>query len=89
MLGSFKTFLDTARIKELPQQKSGAGNHKNEPNGMQKRIWSAVNPVRGAGDKWLVSLVSRGVTLKDVDGSSFEEARVGGAVGPPAKTLGK
>ncbi|MFF7216071.1 hypothetical protein ACFZAU_36980 [Streptomyces sp. NPDC008238] len=86
MLGSFKTFLDTARIKELPQQKSGAGNHKNEPNGMQKRIWSAVNPVRGAGDRWLVS---RGVTFKDVDGSSFEEARVDGAVGPPAKTLGK
>jgi hypothetical protein len=34
-----------ARIKEFPQRKNSAGNHKNGPNGM--RIWPAVNPVRG------------------------------------------
>lgn len=34
--GSFRTFLDTARIKEFPLRKNSAGNHKNGPRRMRK-----------------------------------------------------
>ncbi|GGT52125.1 hypothetical protein GCM10010207_60510 [Streptomyces atratus] len=75
MRGSFRTFLDTARIKEFSQQKNSAGNHKNEPNEMRKQIWPAVNPVQVQAMKWVTSC---GREIPDVYGCIFKEVRVPG-----------